>query len=40
MQQQIRFCKTPDGARLAYATVGSGPPLVKVANWLSHIEYD
>ena len=40
MQQQIRFCKTSDGARLAYASVGSGPPLVKVANWLSHIEYD
>jgi pimeloyl-ACP methyl ester carboxylesterase/DNA-binding CsgD family transcriptional regulator len=40
MQQQIRFCKTSDGARLAYASVGSGPPLVKAANWLSHIEYD
>jgi pimeloyl-ACP methyl ester carboxylesterase/DNA-binding CsgD family transcriptional regulator len=40
MQQQIRFCKTSDGARLAYASVGSGPPFVKVANWLSHIEYD
>ena len=40
MQQQIRFCKTADGARLAYASVGSGPPLVKAANWLSHIEYD
>ena len=40
MQQQIRFCKTTDGVRLAYATVGSGPPLVKAANWLSHVEYD
>ena len=40
MQQQIRFCKTKDSARLAYASVGSGPPLVKAANWLSHIEYD
>ena len=40
MQQEIRFCKTADGARLAYASVGSGPPLVKAANWLSHIEYD
>jgi len=40
MQQQIRFCKTTDGVRLAYASVGSGPPLVKAANWLSHIEYD
>jgi pimeloyl-ACP methyl ester carboxylesterase/DNA-binding CsgD family transcriptional regulator len=40
MQQQIRFCKTADGVRIAYATVGSGQPLVKAANWLSHIEYD
>jgi pimeloyl-ACP methyl ester carboxylesterase/DNA-binding CsgD family transcriptional regulator len=40
MQQQIRFCKTSDSVRLAYATVGSGEPLVKAANWLSHIEYD
>ena len=40
MQQQIRFCKTTDGVRLAYASVGSGPPLVKAANWLSHIEFD
>jgi len=38
--QTIRFCKTPDGVRIAYATVGSGAPLVKAANWLTHLEYD
>lgn len=38
--QEIRFCTTTDGVRLAYATSGSGPPLVKVANWLSHLDYD
>ena len=38
--QEIRFCKAADGATIAYATVGSGPPLVKVANWLSHLELD
>ena len=38
--QQIRFCTTTDGVRIAYATVGQGPPLVKVSNWLSHLEYD
>jgi pimeloyl-ACP methyl ester carboxylesterase len=38
--QQIRFCTTPDGARLAFATSGTGPPLVKAANWLSHLDYD
>jgi pimeloyl-ACP methyl ester carboxylesterase/tRNA A-37 threonylcarbamoyl transferase component Bud32 len=40
MEQQIKFCTTADGVRIAYATVGQGPPLVKAANWLSHLEYD
>jgi pimeloyl-ACP methyl ester carboxylesterase/DNA-binding CsgD family transcriptional regulator len=39
-KQQIRFCTSHDGARIAYATSGDGPPLVKVANWLSHLEFD
>ncbi len=39
-RQALRFCTSEDGTRLAYATVGSGPPLVKAANWLSHLEYD
>jgi pimeloyl-ACP methyl ester carboxylesterase/DNA-binding winged helix-turn-helix (wHTH) protein len=38
--QEIRFCTTADGVRLAYATMGEGPPLVKAANWLSHLDYD
>jgi pimeloyl-ACP methyl ester carboxylesterase len=40
MEQQIRFCTTDDGVRLAYAQTGKGPPLVKVSNWLSHLERD
>jgi pimeloyl-ACP methyl ester carboxylesterase len=40
IEQQIRFCTSSDDVRLAYATVGSGPPLVKAANWLSHLEFD
>ncbi len=39
-RQHVRFCTSSDGVRLAYATVGSGPPLVKASNWLSHLEYD
>ncbi|HEU5171672.1 MAG TPA: alpha/beta hydrolase, partial [Gemmatimonadales bacterium] len=39
-EQQIRFCTSADGVRIAYATVGTGPPLVKAANWLSHLEFD
>lgn len=38
--QQIRFCTTSDGVRLAYVATGSGPPVVKVAHWLTHIEFD
>ena len=40
MQQEIRFCTSSDGVRLAYATAGQGPPLVKTANWLNHLEFD
>lgn len=38
--QRIQFCKAADGATIAYATVGAGPPIVKAANWLNHLEYD
>ena len=40
LQQQIRFCRSADGTRIAYATVGSGLPLVKAANYLTHLEHD
>lgn len=40
MRQHIRFCTTSDGVRIAYATAGAGPPLLKVSNWLSHLELD
>jgi pimeloyl-ACP methyl ester carboxylesterase/DNA-binding CsgD family transcriptional regulator len=38
--QQIRFCTAADGVRLAYAVHGSGPPIVRVATWLTHLEFD
>ena len=38
--QEIHFCASPDGVRIAYACSGAGPVLVKAANWLSHLEYD
>jgi pimeloyl-ACP methyl ester carboxylesterase/DNA-binding CsgD family transcriptional regulator len=37
-QQQIRFCTSADGTRLAVATLGEGTPLVKAATWLTHVE--
>jgi pimeloyl-ACP methyl ester carboxylesterase/DNA-binding CsgD family transcriptional regulator len=38
--QQIRFARSHDGVRLAYAASGRGHTLVKAATWLSHLEYD
>lgn len=38
--QGIRFCRSADGTRIAYALAGSGPPLVKASNWLNHLEFD
>jgi pimeloyl-ACP methyl ester carboxylesterase/DNA-binding winged helix-turn-helix (wHTH) protein len=38
--QQIRYCVSPDGVRVAYAVSGSGPPLVKAANWLTHLDLE
>ena len=40
LTQDIRFCTAADGVRIAYATSGTGPPLVKPANWMTHLEYD
>jgi DNA-binding winged helix-turn-helix (wHTH) protein/pimeloyl-ACP methyl ester carboxylesterase len=38
--QDVTFCRNAEGINLALAAVGAGPPLIKVANWLTHIEYD
>ena len=38
--QRIRYLRTEDGVQLAWAEIGSGPILVKAANWLSHLEYE
>jgi DNA-binding winged helix-turn-helix (wHTH) protein/pimeloyl-ACP methyl ester carboxylesterase len=38
--QEVRFCRTEDGVNLALASGGDGPPVIKAANWLTHIEYD
>ncbi|MGU3499267.1 alpha/beta fold hydrolase [Mycobacterium sp. C31M] len=39
-RQHIAFCRAADGVRLAYAEVGQGPPLVRAANWMTHLGYD
>ena len=40
LRQQIHFCQASDGTTLAYSVTGKGPPLVKAANWLNHLEAD
>ena len=38
--QSLRFCTSADGTRIAVASIGSGPPLLRAAHWLSHVEHD
>lgn len=40
LKQDIRFCTSRDGVRLAIASSGSGPPLVRIFNWLTDVEKD
>ena len=39
-RQKIGFAQVKDGTRIAWARIGSGPPLIKAANWLNHLELD
>ncbi len=40
VQQEIRYCVSCDGVRIAYAVAGDGTPIIKCGNWLTHLEYD
>lgn len=40
MDQQIRYCTTPDGVRLAYSIIGKGPAMVRTPHWFAHLEDD
>jgi pimeloyl-ACP methyl ester carboxylesterase/DNA-binding CsgD family transcriptional regulator len=39
-RQRVRYLRSRDGIQLAWAEAGEGPPLVKAANWLTHLEYE
>jgi pimeloyl-ACP methyl ester carboxylesterase/AraC-like DNA-binding protein len=39
-EQEVQYAVAADGTRLAYSAIGDGPPLVKTANWLNHLEFD
>ena len=36
--QEIRYCRTSDGARIAYAATGQGTPIIRVLGWFTHLE--
>jgi pimeloyl-ACP methyl ester carboxylesterase len=38
--RRIGFVTAPDGLGLAYGVHGSGPAIVKAANWMTHLEHD
>jgi class 3 adenylate cyclase len=40
MEQQIRFCTSSDGTRIAYATVGQGLPVIRIRPWFTHLEFE
>ncbi|HMB38995.1 MAG TPA: alpha/beta fold hydrolase [Wenzhouxiangellaceae bacterium] len=40
MKQRVGFCTSSDGVRIALAQSGQGPPLVRVANWFTHLDLD
>ncbi len=38
--QRIRYVRTGDGVQLAWAEAGTGPLLIKAANWMTHLDYE
>lgn len=40
LHQDIRFCTSADGTRIAVASCGEGPVILRAAHWLSHVQYD
>ena len=40
MEQEIQYCTTSDGVRLAYSIIGKGSPMVRATHWFNHLEYD
>ena len=40
LDAELGYCRATDGVRIAYGSTGSGTPLVKAANWLTHLRFD
>ena len=40
MRTEVSFATSADGTRIAWSRHGSGPPLVRVGTWLTHLDFD
>ena len=40
MHQEVQYCTTPDGVRLAYSRIGKGTPIVRIPHWFAQLEHD
>lgn len=40
MRTEVSFATSADGTRIAWSRHGSGPPLVRVGTWLTHLDLD
>lgn len=40
LHQDVAFCASADGTRVATAACGAGPVILRAAHWLSHVTYD
>lgn len=36
----LHFCRSDDGVRIAYSIAGAGPPILRAAHWMSHLQYE
>jgi DNA-binding winged helix-turn-helix (wHTH) protein/pimeloyl-ACP methyl ester carboxylesterase len=39
-EQHVRFTSSCDGTAIAWATAGSGPPLLRAGHFLTHLDFD
>src|SRR5659263_13844 len=40
MRTEVSFATSADGTRIAWSRHGTGPPLVRVGTWLTHLDHD
>ncbi len=40
LRQEVRYCKLPNGHKIAWATTGNGYPLVRALGWFTNIDVE